>query len=61
LSILLLLGVLVFGRGLAKLCGFAHSTAAPTAQERCSDSPIVCAAVDSAPSQPQGIPEHVSA
>jgi hypothetical protein len=61
LSIVLLLGVLIFGRALVKVCGFARSTAAPTAQERSSDSPIACAAVDSASSQQQGIPEHVSA
>jgi hypothetical protein len=61
LSILLLLGVLIFGRGLAKLCGFARPTAAPTAPESSSDGPIACAAVDSASSQQQGIPEHVSA
>ena len=61
LPIFLLLGVLIFGRGLAKLCGFARPTAVPTVPESSSDSPIACAAVDSASSQQQGIPEHVSA
>jgi hypothetical protein len=61
LPIFLLLGVLIFGRVLAKVCGLAHSKEVPTAQETASDSPITCAAVEPAPSQPQGIPEHVSA
>jgi hypothetical protein len=61
LPIFLLLGVLIFGRVLAKVCGVAHPTAAPMAEETASNSPITCAAVEPAPSQQQGIHEHVSA